>query len=374
MIQFKKVIKKYKQQEVIRDVSFSIAENEFAVLIGPSGCGKTTILKMINRLLQPSSGTIYIKGEDIKNKNVFQLRRNIGYVIQSIGLFPHLTIRENIEIIPALEKKGQKDKKRLLQRSRELMDMVGLHPDTFLDRYPVQLSGGQQQRIGVARAFACDPEIILMDEPFSALDPIIREQLQEELVQLQSRLKKTIVFVTHDMNEAIKLANKICIINKGRILQYDTPEAILKNPVDAFVAQFVGKHRIWTTPELIRAEDIMLSNPIATHRDCSLLRCMETMRSHNVDSILIVDAASRLEGVIYAEDIKNLADYRIPAEQIMHNNKCVALMQDSILDIIQRMKEKKSSAAPVVDDDGKLVGIITKSSLVNTLSSRYVEQ
>lgn len=354
-------------------MSFGIPENELVVLIGPSGCGKTTLLKMINRLLQPSSGAIYIKGEDIKNKNVFQLRRNIGYVIQSIGLFPHLTIRENIEIVPSLAKKGQGDKKRFLQRSRELLAMVGLNPDTFLDRYPVQLSGGQQQRIGVARAFACDPEIILMDEPFSALDPITREQLQEELIQLQGKIKKTIVFVTHDMNEAIKLANKVCIIHKGRILQYDTPEAVLKNPVDDFVVQFVGKHRIWTTPELIRAEDIMLSNPVAAHRDRSLLRCRETMRSHNVDSILIVDHADRLEGVLYAEDLKDAGDYRLPAEQMMHPNPCVAMTQDSILDIIRRMKETKSSTAPVVAEDGTLAGIITKSSLVNTLSSRYFE-
>lgn len=376
MIQFKNIVKKYKHQEVINDVSFGVAENELVVLIGPSGCGKTTILKMINRLLQPTSGTIYIKGEDIKHKNVFQLRRNIGYVIQSIGLFPHLTVQENIEIVPSLGSKakmGKEQKKRLLQRSMDLLEMVSLRPDKFLDRYPVQLSGGQQQRVGVARAFACDPEIILMDEPFSALDPINREQLQDELVQLQTKLKKTIVFVTHDMDEAIKLANKICIMNKGRILQYDTPEMVLKNPADDFVAKFVGKHRIWTAPELIHAEDIMLGTPIATRNDRSLLRCMETMHSRNVDSILIVDAAGRLEGVIYAEDIKDIPDYRIPAGEMMHGNKCVAGIQDSILDIIRQMKAVKASAVPVVDGDGKLVGIITKSSLVTTLSNRYFE-
>jgi osmoprotectant transport system ATP-binding protein len=375
MIAFKRVVKKYKHQEIIKDVSFGIAENEFTVLIGPSGCGKTTILKMINRLLQPTSGSIYIKGEDIKTKNVFQLRRNIGYVIQSVGLFPHLTIRENIEIVPSLGKiVGKNRKKEYLERSAALMDMVGLQPDTFLDRYPVQLSGGQQQRVGVARAFACDPEIVLMDEPFSALDPISREQLQEEVVQLQSKLKKTVVFVTHDMDEAIKLANKICIINKGVILQYDSPETILKNPVDDFVAKFVGKHRIWTTPELIRAEDIMLSTPIAARKDRSLLRCMETMRSRSVDSILIVDAEGRLEGVVYAEDIEDAPDYRIPAGQMMQENKYVAGVQDSILDILRHMKQKKTSAAPVIDNAGKLAGIITKSSLVTTLSRRYFEQ
>ncbi|MDR2535010.1 MAG: ABC transporter ATP-binding protein [Treponema sp.] len=372
MIQFKNVIKKYKQQTVIRDVSFSIADYECAVLIGPSGCGKTTILKMINRLLAPTSGSIYINGEDIKNKNVFQLRRNIGYVIQSIGLFPHLTIRENIEIVPSLGKK-RKDKKQLLKRSKELMEMVGLHPDKFLDRYPVQLSGGQQQRVGVARAFAWDPEIILMDEPFSALDPINREQLQDELVQLQTKLKKTIVFVTHDMDEAIKVAHKICIINKGQILQYDTPEMILKNPVDDFVAKFVGKHRIWTTPELIRAEDIMLNTLVASQKDRSLLGCMETMRSRGVDSIFIVDAAGRLEGVVYAEDVKDVPDYQIPAGTVMHSIPYTARIQDSILAVLTQMKERKSPTVPVIDSNGKLAGIITKSSLVTTLSKRYFE-
>jgi osmoprotectant transport system ATP-binding protein len=375
VIVFKQVSKKYKDQDIIIGVSFSIPKHDCTVLIGPSGCGKTTLLKMINRLLQPTSGIILINGEDIKTKNVFQLRRNIGYVIQSIGLFPHLTIRENIEIVPTLGKvkKGSSDKKALERKSEELLRMVGLPPDKYLDRYPIQLSGGQRQRVGVARAFALDPEIILMDEPFSALDPISREQLQDELVQLQSQVKKTIVFVTHDMNEAIKLANKICIINKGRIVQYDTPETILKNPADAFVAKFVGKHRIWTTPELIRAEDIMLSNPIAARKEFSLLRCVETMYSRSVDSVLIVDAAGRLEGVIYAEDVRNAGDYRIPAGKVMHSIQYAAGIQDSLLDIIKQMKRLKSSAVPVADGDGKLVGIITKSSLVTTLSSRYFD-
>lgn len=370
MIRFEGVVKQYKQQDVIRGVSFEIPENECAVLIGPSGCGKTTMLKMINRLIQPTSGSIYINGENSKTKNVFQLRRNIGYVIQSVGLFPHLTIRENIEIVSSLRKeKGKK----ILQRSVELMEMVGLHPDTFLERYPVQLSGGQQQRVGVARAFACDPEIVLMDEPFSALDPITREQLQDELAQLQKTLRKTIVFVTHDMDEAIKLANKLCIMHKGRILQYDTPEMVLKNPADDFVSKFVGKHRIWTTPELIRAEDIMIA-PIAARKDRSLLGCMEKMRSRSVDSILIVDAEGRLEGVVYAEDLKDAPDYRVPAEQMMHPNRYTAQAQDSILAVLSQMKQKHASAVPVIRDGGMLAGIITKTSLVTALSSRYFEQ
>ncbi|MDR2495094.1 MAG: ABC transporter ATP-binding protein [Spirochaetaceae bacterium] len=382
------MVKTYKHHDVIRDISFTVAKSDFAVLIGPSGCGKTTILKMINRLLQPTSGTILINGEDIKTKNVFRLRRNIGYVIQSVGLFPHLTIRENIELVPSLERRersarrGRREgrgppeaaEKSIGERTAELLELVGLAPEKYLDRYPVQLSGGQQQRVGVARAFALDPEIVLMDEPFSALDPITREQLQDELSELQARLRKTIVFVTHDMDEAIKLGNKICIVNKGRILQYDTPEAVLKNPVDEFVAKFVGKHRIWTAPELIHAEDIMIPTPVVAHKDATLLRCIETMHSRGVDSILIIDAAGRLEGALYAEDAREPPDYRVPAGSVMRTVPYAASSRTSILEIIRRMKEMKASAVPVVEDHGKLVGIITKSSLVTTLSSRYFEE
>lgn len=375
MIQFKGVVKKYKQQDVIRGITFDVHENEIAVLIGPSGCGKTTVLKMINRLLEPTSGSICIRGEDIKTKNVYRLRRNIGYVIQSVGLFPHLTIRQNIEIVSSLGgAKKKAERKKILQKNAELLEMVGLHPEVFLDRYPAQLSGGQQQRVGVARAFARDPEIILMDEPFSALDPITREQLQDELLRLQSKLRKTVVFVTHDMDEAIKLADRICILYQGEILQYDAPEKILKNPVDGFTAKFVGKHRIWTTPELIRAEDIMLINPVSTHKNCSLLRCLETMRFRSVDSILIVDDENKLEGAVYSEDVEDAPDYHKPAAQILHRNIYAAKAQDSILDVLRQMKQRNVSSAPVIEEDGKLAGIITKSSLVTALSKRYVDQ
>jgi osmoprotectant transport system ATP-binding protein len=240
LIRFENVVKKYKQQDVIDGLSFEVAPSEFVVLIGPSGCGKTTILKMINRLIIPTSGKIYIKGEDAAGHDKYELRRNIGYVIQSVGLFPHMTIGENISLVPSLQGKGRKE---IAQKCAALMETVGLPPGDYIDRYPAQLSGGQQQRVGVARALAGDPEILLMDEPFSALDPITRAYLQEELLSLQTRLKKTIVFVTHDMNEAVKLANKICIINGGKIVQYDTPENILRNPACDFVREFVALQR-----------------------------------------------------------------------------------------------------------------------------------
>ena len=241
MIEFKSVSKRFKEADVLTDISFKINTGELVTIIGSSGCGKTTTLKMINRLLEPTKGQIYIDGEDISKKDIIKLRRSMGYVIQQTGLFPHMTIRENIEIIPKVERY---EEAQIIQRTSELMEMVGLNRARFLDRYPNELSGGQQQRVGVARAFATDPDIILMDEPFSALDPITREGLQDELIELQIKLKKTIVFVTHDMDEAIRISNHICIMNEGGIIQYDTPENILRNPKNQFVAEFVGKKRI----------------------------------------------------------------------------------------------------------------------------------
>lgn len=236
MIEFVNISKKFKNDSIINNLSMKIEKNKITVFLGPSGCGKTTTLKMINKLVLPTSGKIYIDEEDIENKDPITLRRNIGYVIQQTGLFPHLTIKENIEIIPKLAKM---DIKKIEEKTRELMEMIGLEYEFFKDKYPAQLSGGQQQRIGVARAFATDPEIILMDEPFSAIDPINRTQLQNELIKLQKTYNKTVVFVTHDIKEAIKIADKICIMKDGNIAQYDLPENIIKHPANDFVRDFI---------------------------------------------------------------------------------------------------------------------------------------
>lgn len=229
MIQFRDVTKDFKGNVVLSDISMEIKDKELTVLIGPSGCGKTTTLKMINRLIQPSKGNIFIDGKNIEEMDKVQLRRNMGYVIQQGGLFPHMTVRQNIEIIERLEKK---DPQAIVDNTVRLMKMVDLNPEAFLDRYPTELSGGQRQRIGVIRALANDPDIVLLDEPFSALDPVTRSSLQDELIELQAKVGKTMVFVTHDMDEAIKIADRICIMKDGHILQYDTPEMILKKPVD----------------------------------------------------------------------------------------------------------------------------------------------
>jgi osmoprotectant transport system ATP-binding protein len=212
-----------------------------------------------------------------------------------------------------------------------------------------------------------------MDEPFSALDPITRVQLQEELIDLQSKLKRTIVFVTHDMDEAIKIADKICIMNKGEIVQYDTPENILKNPINDFVSEFIGKNRIWSSPEFIRAKDIMIDHPVVCFKNASLLRCIEKMRSSKVDSLMVIDRESYLLGIITAKQIQNKTDRNIPVEEIMNSRFISVQPDDSIIDILELVKEHKIGQVPVLDDFGVLKGIITKSSLVTTLSSQFLD-
>lgn len=241
MISFHNVEKRIKDATIIQKLDLQIQAGELFVLIGPSGCGKTTTMKMINRLIEPSSGKIEINGEDIMKTDPVQLRRNIGYVIQQIALFPHMTIGQNVALVPKLKRM---ERIQYEKKVDELLDMVGLDPKVFKDRYPAELSGGQQQRVGVIRAMAADPPIILMDEPFSALDPISREQLQDEFIRLQNTIKKTIVFVTHDMNEAIKIADRICLMNSGSVVQLDTPEQLLKRPANQFVADFIGHKRL----------------------------------------------------------------------------------------------------------------------------------
>lgn len=237
MIEFKNVVKKYGTKTAVDDISFNIEEGEFFVLIGPSGCGKTTTLKMINRLITLSNGYIYFKNKPISEYPVYEMRWDIGYVLQQIALFPHMTIRENIAQVPQMKKWKEQD---IDARIDELLDMVGLEPELYKARKPEELSGGQRQRVGVVRALAADPPVILMDEPFSALDPISREKLQDDLIKLQQKIKKTIVFVTHDIEEAMKLGDRICLLNEGHVEQIDTPKGFVTQPNNDFVKQFIG--------------------------------------------------------------------------------------------------------------------------------------
>ena len=368
MIEFKGINKIFKNNIVLYDINLKLEVGNIIVFVGPSGCGKTTTVKMINRLIKPTSGQILINGEDISNKNVIELRRNIGYVIQQTGLFPHMTIKENIEIVAKMQKMNSQE---IEEKTRELMEMVGLDYEKFANRYPAELSGGQQQRVGIARALITNPDIILMDEPFSALDPITRSQLQDELLNIQIQFKKTIIFVTHDMDEAIKIADKICIMGKGRIIQYDDPETILKNPANEFVSDFVGKNRIWASPEYIKVKDIMIENPITCSQDISLLKCIKKMRYERVDTLLVVDRKRKFNGIITGKMIQKEKDHYKSVKEIMEQPRAITYPDKSIVDILKDVNEKNLSSLPVIDSNGILKGLITKTSLVTTLSQQF---
>ncbi|CZR96285.1 MULTISPECIES: ABC transporter ATP-binding protein [unclassified Clostridioides] len=371
MIEIRNVTKKIGNNVILDDISLVVETGTLVVLIGSSGCGKTTTLKLINKLIKPTSGEIYINGKPISQENEIELRRKIGYVIQNTGLFPHLTIKENIELIPRLKK--EKSIEEIEQRTLQLLEMVGLDSDEFLNKYPSELSGGQQQRIGVARAIATDAEIILMDEPFSALDPITRTSLQEQLFSLQDELKKTIIFVTHDMDEALKIADKICIMKDGRIAQYDTPENILRKPANDFVKDFIGEDRVWDNPEYIKARDIMIKNPIAVTSTRTVTQGIEIMRTSKVDSLLIIDRAKTLKGIVTVKDMKDINDKSILLADIMSKEPLHVNEGDNLVEILNVMNRNSVGYIPVVSDENKLVGLITRSSLLSVLSEQFLE-
>ena len=371
MIEFRHVSKDFHGKVVLSDISMEIPTGELTVLIGPSGCGKTTTLKMINRLLSPSSGEIWIDGKNIETLDKVQLRRRIGYVIQQGGLFPHMTIRENIEIIARLAKG---DPQAISRKTDQLMEMVDLDPAEYLDRYPTELSGGQQQRIGVIRALANDPEVVLFDAPFSALDPVTRSSLQDELVSMHEKMGKTMVFVTHDMDEAIKIADRICIMRNGHILQFDTPEQILKHPADDFIASFVGTERIWDSPEFIRVSDFMIKETITCHGDLNRNLCIKRMRDHHIDSLLVVDEQHHLRGVVTRRALFRAESPLARAEEIMEPVRYTARDDDNIVNILRMIQEAEVNAVPVLDASEKLVGLLTNSSLVATLSRQFLTE
>jgi osmoprotectant transport system ATP-binding protein len=302
MIEFKQVSKTYPGSDnpVVNDLSFEVPEGEICVLVGPSGCGKTTSMRMVNRLIEISEGEILIDGEPNTAMSGTQLRRKIGYAIQQIGLFPHRTIADNIGTVPHLL--GW-NKGRIRDRVDELLELVGLSPGEYRDRYPAELSGGQQQRVGVARALAADPPIMLMDEPFGAVDPITRERLQDEFLRIQEDIKKTIVFVTHDIDEAIKLGNKIAILKQGGVLaQYDTPETILANPNSEFVASFVGTDRILKRLSLVRVGDMRLEPANGEAEDLPRIDGNLTVR----DALSEIIGSGSTKGVVEREGEKGL--------------------------------------------------------------------
>lgn len=363
MIEFKNIKKSYDKATVIEDMNFTINAGELVTLIGPSGCGKTTTLKMINRLIEATSGDILVDGKSIYDYDPITLRRSMGYVIQQTGLFPNMTIRQNVGIIPQAEGVEEAE---IEKRCKSLLEMVGLDYDTYKDKFPDELSGGQQQRVGIARAFANHADIILMDEPFSALDPITKAQLQDELNRIQRKFKKTIVFVTHDMNEAIKISNRICIMNKGKIVQFDTPEKIMRQPKTEFVSSFIGENRLWDNPELLKAADILNPNPITVNEEFSLFYAVSIFKERKVDYLIVVDDDNNYKGTIAAKEIRN-TPYKEGAiiKDYVKNEMYTAQIDTPVLELFEHMTEYDTSMIPVTDQ-GKLAGLITKTSILLT--------
>ncbi len=355
--------------DVVKNLNLTINKGELIVLIGESGCGKSTTMQMINRLIEPTEGTIKINGTDIKSVNKNELRRNIGYVIQNVGLFPHHTIEENIATVPILCKK---DSVQTEEKVKSLMEMVGLDYDTYSNRYPNELSGGQQQRVGVARALANDPDIILMDEPFSALDPITREQLQDELLNLNDELGKTIIFVTHDMDEAIKIGTKIAIMQKGEIVQYDTPEELLRNPANEFVENFIGKNRLWKTPDLLKAEDVMIEKVTIIEEGRTVVQAIEVMKKHNAQVLAVVDSQKdkkKLVGLLGTNRLVQKMEPNTLVRDIMKTSVVKIKYDTPLTEVLTIREEGNRLFSPVVNDHGDLLGMITNASILNVLSN-----
>ena len=367
MITFEEVDKKKKEKLVLHKINLTINDGEFVVLIGSSGCGKTTLLKTINKLETVDRGLIKIDNVSIRQQNTLEVRRRIGYVVQDAGLFPHMTIYDNIATVLRI---NNYDSNNIENRIDELLEMVDLDPNSYKYLYPCQLSGGQKQRVGVARAFATNPDIILMDEPFSALDPVTRSDLQDAVVKLQKQFKKTIVFVTHDMDEAIKLADKICIIQKGWIVQYDTPENILKNPANEYVQNFVGKNRLWSNPEFIKASDIMLKNPCKISVDRTIIQALQVMNHARVDSVLVTED-NKFLGIVWLADLQNFDSYSGSLKNFISDDYHAVYENTSLKEITNTVDYNHFGIVPVLDLKNELVGYLTKSRLLSVLSRQY---
>ena len=364
MIRFENVSMAYGTNEIIHNLNLKIEEGQLAVLIGPSGCGKTTTLQLINRLLNPTEGNIFLNGKELRGMDPVKLRRGIGYVIQEIGLFPHMTIEQNIEIVPKLLKWPAEKRQ---ARTLELLKLVGLDPDTYLNRYPVKLSGGQQQRIGLLRALAVEPPVILMDEPFGALDPITRETMQDEIKRLQKKLKKTVVFVTHDMDEAIKIADVIILMKDGRIVQQASPEQLLSSPADEFVEQFIGKHRLYNgKPDKVM--DIMNKRAFAVPKSMGIAQSIALMEQHGVSGILVTDESETLLGYLGIEEIRDEAKIGLTVGDLRFRQLPMVHPETSAQEAFDMLIGQKLDILAVVDDDGHIHGVVSKTSMVKALA------
>ncbi|QYN24264.1 ABC transporter ATP-binding protein [Amycolatopsis sp. DSM 110486] len=362
-IELEHVTKRYPgtRAPAVDDFSMIVPAGKIVVLVGPSGCGKTTTMRMINRLIEPTSGRITIGGEDALKLDVDTLRRRIGYAIQQAGLFPHFTVAQNIGVVPGLL--GW-DKKRVTARVEEMMDLVGLDPADFRDRFPRQLSGGQQQRVGVARALAADPPVLLMDEPFGAVDPITRGNLQDELLRLQTELKKTIVFVTHDFDEAVKLGDKIAVLgNESKILQYDTPDAILANPADDTVAGFVGAGASLKQLTLLRVRDVELQqNVLTTGVDEAPADVAKRLDEQSRQFVLVLDARRRPVRWVHRRELAAATSLATAGKPL----RDIVSLQSTLQDALEAMLAE-GGGVPVTGPRGEFAGMIELDTVINTI-------
>ncbi len=362
MLKIERLTKKYRGgKKAVNDLNLEIKEGEFIAFIGTSGSGKTTALRMINRMIEPSSGTITLNGKDLSKMNPVTLRRSIGYVIQQIGLMPHMTIRENITLVPKLLKwsKERKD-----ETAEKLIGLVNL-PESYLDLYPVQLSGGQQQRIGVLRALAANQDIILMDEPFGALDPITRDTLQDLMKDLQQRLGKTVIFVTHDMDEAIKLADRICIMHNGEMVQFDTPDEILTHPANDFVKEFIGSHRLIQEKPSAKIVDDVMIKPVSITLEKSLDEAIKLMVSKRVDTLFVTDGHGRLLGYLNVEMITSARHTTQSIADTMNREVEFVKTGTKLQDSVRRILIRNLKNITVIDEEKRLIGLITRANIVD---------
>lgn len=352
--------------KAVDGLNLTIENNKLTILIGPSGCGKTTTLKMINRLIERTGGDIRFDGTSIDEIDPIQLRRSIGYVIQDVGLFPHMTVFENIAVVPRLLKW---DEEKIRKRVNELLELVNLDPEIYRDRYPAQLSGGQKQRVGIARGLAADPDILLMDEPFGAIDPINREKLQDALLEIQDQLKKTIVFVTHDIREAIKLGDKIAILNQGKLVQYDDTEEILRNPKNEFVEELLGSDRVLRSLEITEVREYYKKdfNVIELSDNLKIKDVLEEMNKKNATYLFVVDKKGRFLGYVskkFIEKVKEDRDLRKLIKQIE-----TVRPSSNLLEAMSIMMSSGLSVVPVVNDKDQILGVLRLRDLLDVFES-----
>jgi osmoprotectant transport system ATP-binding protein len=345
-------------------INMDVADGEICVLLGPSGCGKTTTLKMINRLIEPTSGKIYIDGKDTDRVDPVELRRTIGYVIQQIGLFPNMTVEENICVVPKLLG-WDMDKAR--KRASELLATINLYPTLYLKRYPKELSGGQQQRVGVARALAADPPVLLMDEPFGAIDPINREVIQDEFLKMHRRLRKTVMFVSHDIDEAVKMADKIAIFRAGKLEQFDSPDHLLAHPASSFIADFVGTDRTLKRLRLVKVRDALQSKcPRVFHGD-AVDEAVTVMDREGYEFVVVVDDGGRPQGYVdhtIRERSGVVGEHRTPLPATVR-------LDEDLRAAVSTMFMHDIRWLACVDEQGQFAGFVTQRGITRLLGQTY---